>query len=65
MASSGEMSAQAMYDGFWPKVMDEVQNLDANSFKQQELPLARIKKVKPLKKTLKTPFSIGFPPTRS
>uniref|UniRef100_A0A2R5LHH1 Nuclear transcription factor Y subunit gamma n=1 Tax=Ornithodoros turicata TaxID=34597 RepID=A0A2R5LHH1_9ACAR len=30
---------------FWPHVMEETKNLGANDFKNQELPLARIKKI--------------------
>lgn len=34
-----------MLDNFWPKVMEDINKLTANDFKNQELPLARIKKI--------------------
>ncbi|CAK8691347.1 unnamed protein product [Clavelina lepadiformis] len=34
-----------MLQGFWQKQLEEVQRTDANDFKVQELPLARIKKI--------------------
>ncbi|CAK8691346.1 unnamed protein product [Clavelina lepadiformis] len=37
--------AQQMLQGFWQKQLEEVQRTDANDFKVQELPLARIKKI--------------------
>ena len=46
-ASSGEMSAQATYDAFWPRQIDEIRTMDLSALKRQELPLARIKKVSP------------------
>lgn len=46
MGSSNELSAQASYDGFWPKATEEIRTMDINGLKHQELPLARIKKVK-------------------
>ena len=39
------MSAQQAYDQFWPKQQDDMRCLEPGSFKQQELPLARIKKI--------------------
>ena len=45
--SGGNVSteAQGLLDGFWPKAIDEIKNLTNNDFKNQELPLARIKKI--------------------
>jgi len=40
-----EMSAQQAYDQFWPKQQEDMRCLESSSFKQQELPLARIKKI--------------------
>lgn len=34
-----------MLDNFWPKVMEDINKLTSNDFKNQELPLARIKKI--------------------
>ena len=48
MGSQQELSAQAAYDAFWPKVTEEIRTVDANGLKHQELPLARIKKVRAL-----------------
>jgi hypothetical protein len=46
MGSSQELSAQASYDAFWPRVTEEIRTMDLLGLKHQELPLARIKKVK-------------------
>ena len=40
-----ELTAQQNYDQFWPKTTDEMRNVEQASFKHQELPLARIKKI--------------------
>ncbi|TRY63411.1 hypothetical protein TCAL_02643 [Tigriopus californicus] len=40
-----EISAQAAYDGFWPKATEEIRTMDMSALKHQELPLARIKKI--------------------
>ena len=37
--------ATAMLENFWPKVMEDINKLTSNDFKNQELPLARIKKI--------------------
>jgi hypothetical protein len=37
----GELSAQASYDSFWPKQIDEIRTMDLTALKRQELPLAR------------------------
>ncbi|KFM81235.1 Nuclear transcription factor Y subunit gamma, partial [Stegodyphus mimosarum] len=37
--------AQQVLDVFWDREMEEIRNLGANDFKNQELPLARIKKI--------------------
>jgi nuclear transcription factor Y gamma len=46
MGSSQELSAQAAYDAFWPKATEEIRGMDLVGLKHQELPLARIKKVR-------------------
>ena len=40
-----EVSAQAQYDAFWPRQIEDIRNMDLSALKRQELPLARIKKV--------------------
>jgi len=50
---SQEMSAQAAYDAFWPKAVEEIRTLDLNGLKHQELPLARIKKIMKLDEDVK------------
>ena len=52
-SSGGEMSAQAAYDAFWPKATEEIRTMDQSSFKHQELPLARIKKIMKLDEDVK------------
>ncbi|KAI1295364.1 Nuclear transcription factor Y subunit gamma [Halotydeus destructor] len=42
---AGSTEAQAMLDTFWTKAVDDIKNLTNNDFKNQELPLARIKKI--------------------
>ena len=37
--------AGVMLDNFWPRVVKDIEKLTTNDFKQQELPLARIKKI--------------------
>lgn len=36
---------QSTLDNFWQKTLDEIKNLTNSDFKNQELPLARIKKI--------------------
>lgn len=44
--SSQQLSeAHQALEYFWPQIMDETKNLTVNDFKNQELPLARIKKI--------------------
>ena len=43
---SEETSAQQAYEQFWPKTTEEIRSLENAGVKHQELPLARIKKVK-------------------
>ena len=50
MMGSNELSAQASYDGFWPKATEEIRTMDINGLKHQELPLARIKKVQKIRR---------------
>jgi len=48
-----EMSAQQAYDQFWPRQQEDMRCLEAGAFKQQELPLARIKKIMKLDEDVK------------
>ncbi|KAJ8305949.1 hypothetical protein KUTeg_016494 [Tegillarca granosa] len=48
---SGE--AAMMLSEFWPKTMEEIRKLKHDNFKQQELPLARIKKIMKLDEDVK------------
>ena len=48
-----ELTAQQAYDAFWPKATEEMRHLEATSFKHQELPLARIKKIMKLDEDVK------------
>ena len=43
---SNETSAQEAYNQFWPKATEDIRALGNAGLKHQELPLARIKKVK-------------------
>lgn len=45
--------AQQMMDTFWQREMESIRNLGANDFKNQELPLARIKKIMKLDEDVK------------
>ncbi|XP_035218922.1 nuclear transcription factor Y subunit gamma-like isoform X2 [Stegodyphus dumicola] len=45
--------AQQVLDVFWDREMEEIRNLGANDFKNQELPLARIKKIMKLDEDVK------------
>lgn len=49
--------AQAMLESFWAKAVDEIKHLTNNDFKNQELPLARIKKIMKLDDDVKTMVS--------
>jgi len=40
-----DSEAQASLNGFWPKVAEDVRSLSQNDMRQQELPLARIKRI--------------------
>ncbi|XP_021344829.1 nuclear transcription factor Y subunit gamma-like, partial [Mizuhopecten yessoensis] len=51
VAVSGE--AAQMLTQFWPKAMQDIRNLKMDDFKQQELPLARIKKIMKLDEDVK------------
>ncbi|XP_075730074.1 nuclear transcription factor Y subunit gamma-like isoform X1 [Rhipicephalus microplus] len=51
--ASGQSEAQQALEYFWPRVMEETRNLGLNEFKNQELPLARIKKIMKLDKDVK------------
>ena len=59
---SNETSAQEAYNQFWPKATEEIRAMSSAGLKHQELPLARIKKVRN-KMILKvsTNFPISFP----
>lgn len=52
--------AQAMLDNFWQKAVDEIKNLTPNDFKNQELPLARIKKIMKLDDDVKVMVGCVF-----
>ncbi|RWS16494.1 nuclear transcription factor Y subunit gamma-like protein [Dinothrombium tinctorium] len=43
--SLGSTEAQQMLDSFWQRTLEDIKNLGNNDFKNQELPLARIKKI--------------------
>ena len=43
---SNETSAQEAYNQFWPKATEEIRAMGQAGLKHQELPLARIKKVR-------------------
>lgn len=45
--------AQQMLDSFWHREIDSIKNLGQNDFKNQELPLARIKKIMKLDEDVK------------
>lgn len=51
-------------DNFWEKTLEEIKNLNNSDFKNQELPLARIKKIMKLDDDVKVmvimPFFICF-----
>merc|ERR1719507_2051288 len=48
-----EVSAQAQYDAFWPRQIEEIRTMDLTALKRQELPLARIKKIMKLDEDVK------------
>merc|ERR1719259_241667 len=48
-----DSEAQARLSGFWPKVSEDVRNLTQNDMRQQELPLARIKRIMKLDEEVK------------
>ncbi|CAG2179418.1 unnamed protein product, partial [Oppiella nova] len=43
--NAANSEAQQMLDTFWHREIDNIKNLGQNDFKNQELPLARIKKI--------------------
>ncbi|EFX84357.1 hypothetical protein DAPPUDRAFT_46746 [Daphnia pulex] len=45
MVQTAATEATQALNSFWPKVAEDVKILNNNDFKQQELPLARIKKI--------------------
>lgn len=51
--SSGQSEAHQALDFFWPRIMEETRSLGMNDFKNQELPLARIKKIMKLDEDVK------------
>ncbi|KAH6921694.1 hypothetical protein HPB50_004112 [Hyalomma asiaticum] len=51
--ASGQSEAQQALEYFWPRIMEETRTLGVNEFKNQELPLARIKKIMKLDKDVK------------
>merc|ERR1719259_39180 len=48
-----DSEAQARLSGFWPKVSENVRNLTQNDMRQQELALARIKRIMKLDEEVK------------
>ena len=44
-AVGGMTEAQQLLDNFWPKAIEDIKKLTNHDFKNQELPLARIKKI--------------------
>lgn len=55
---AGCTEAQSMLDTFWPRVIEDIKNLTNNDFKNQELPLARIKKIMKLDDDVKVMVGI-------
>ena len=55
--AAGASEAQQLLDSFWPKVVEDIKNLSNSSFKTQELPLARIKKIMKLDDDVKAMVS--------
>ncbi|XP_077496656.1 nuclear factor Y-box C isoform X1 [Amblyomma americanum] len=51
--ASGQSEAHQALEYFWPRIMEETRNLGVNEFKNQELPLARIKKIMKLDEDVK------------
>lgn len=51
--SPGASEAHSALEFFWPRIMEETRNLGMNEFKNQELPLARIKKIMKLDEDVK------------
>ncbi|XP_042142774.1 nuclear transcription factor Y subunit gamma isoform X3 [Ixodes scapularis] len=49
----GAPEAHSALEFFWPRIMEETRNLGMNEFKNQELPLARIKKIMKLDEDVK------------
>jgi len=47
MSANGQASQDSLdlLNNFWPKIMNEIENLTPNDFKNVDLPLARIKKI--------------------
>lgn len=52
--ATGSTEAQQLLDGFWPKVIEDIKKLTSQDFKNQELPLARIKKIMKLDDDVKS-----------
>ena len=46
-----------MLDNFWPRVVKDIEKLNLKGFQQQELPLARIKKIMKLDDDVKAMVS--------
>lgn len=54
----GKTEAGVMLDIFWPRVVKDIEKLTQIDFKQQELPLARIKKIMKLDDDVKSMVSL-------
>jgi len=52
--ATGSTEAQQLLDAFWPKVIEDIKKLTTQDFKNQELPLARIKKIMKLDDDVKS-----------
>lgn len=61
-SSSSQSAAQHTLDTFWPRTIDEIKSLNNVDFKNQELPLARIKKIMKLDDDVKVMVSLSFTP---
>lgn len=57
-SANHQSEAQQMLDSFWQRVLEEITNLGNTDFKNQELPLARIKKIMKLDDDLKVMVNI-------
>lgn len=59
-SSNHQSEAQVMLDSFWQRILEEITNLGNADFKNQELPLARIKKIMKLDDDVKVMVNVNF-----